>query len=91
MAVLDISIIVFALLVNMIMLVIGFFLSGYASKIMFFFALMFGLSSMVYFVQNYTVVVIGNLSFTIPFQLFILSWIFLCMIVPAILIMVYKK
>lgn len=70
---LDISIVIFALFVVLIM---DIFSLGMKEKWLSFMGMIFAIVSLAYFIQNYSVVSIGN-SFTIPFQLFIISWVVL--------------
>lgn len=81
MASLDISIVFFALMISMILDILAF---GMRVKWFYGISMLFAISSLGYFISNYQVVSIG--SFTIPFQIFIISWICLPVLVPFILI-----
>lgn len=81
MATLDISIIFFALVVDMILLIMAIGMRSWLFSLM---SAVFGMSSLGYFITNYTAVAVG--TFTIPFVLFDIAWAFLCIIVPLVLI-----
>ena len=77
MATLDISVIMFALIVILILdiLAIGLHTIWFA-----FMAMIFGVFSLGYFIQNYTGVSIGTGVVFIPFDIFIVSWVVLAIL-----------
>lgn len=85
MANLDISIIFFALL---IVLMLDILAIGLRTLYLAIFAMIFGIVSLAYFIQNYTEVIIG--SFVIPFQLFIIAWVLLCILASFVIALKVK-
>ncbi len=73
MATIDISIVVFALIIIMILDVLGIGMRMiYLNMLAFFFAIF----SLGYFITNYQFVAVGNIQ-TIPMDLLIMTWVFL--------------
>lgn len=82
MATLDISIIIFALMISLILILLGM---GVPNRIFYALAMIYGIVTLGYFIANYSVVSVGTI-FTIPFEIFISAWVFLPILVPFILI-----
>ena len=74
---LDISIVIFALVVVLILDILAI---GLKEKYLAFLGMIFGIVSIAYFIQNYTAISIGTLTTTIPFQLFIIAWVLLAIL-----------
>lgn len=83
MANLDIAVVAFALVVNIIMMLLALSVPKlkWVGLIM---SSAFGVFTIGYFLQNYSFVSVG--STTIPMTLIALTWIFLCILMPAILL-----
>lgn len=80
MANLDISIVIFALF---IVLMLDILALGTRVKWFALFGMIFAISAIAYFIQNYTAVVVG--TFSIPFQLFIIAWVLLPIVASAVI------
>ena len=78
---LDIAILTFALIVDLLLFIIGI---GMNEKMFLFLSGSFGVSALAYFITNYNGVIVG--TFTIPLNLILIAWVFLCVLTPFLVL-----
>lgn len=82
MTTLDISIVVFCLMIILIFDILGLAIKSFYLCI---FGMIFAIVSVGYFIQNYDGIGIGTTSIFIPFQLFIIAYVMLGIIASFVL------
>ena len=78
---LDIAILTFALIVDLLLFIIGI---GLNQRIFLFLSGSFGVVALAYFITHYNGIVIG--TFTIPLDIFLIAWVFLCVLTPLLML-----
>ena len=78
---LDIAILTFALIVDLLLFIIGI---GLSQQIFLFLSGTFGVVALAYFITHYNGIVIG--VFTIPLDLILIAWVFLCVLTPFLVL-----
>jgi hypothetical protein len=80
---LDIAVVVFALMVNLVMMIFALSVRQ-LKRLGLVMTSAFGVFTIGYFLANYSFVTVG--STTIPMTLIALTWIFVCILMPSVLL-----
>ena len=81
---LDIGFVMFAMMIDLVLFTMAMFQSKKKGRIFYFLSMTFGISFIGYFMADYSGITIGNA--TMPTGLFVISWVFLAILPPTLML-----